>query len=60
MRIKDIENHLERSDTRFERLVKIEAIRDRDRLIELVIKTNVVIISILCIVYAIYSQFGAF
>lgn len=55
--IRDIENHLERADARFERDAKIEAIEQKNRLWRLVIKLNVGIISILCAVYAIYLQF---
>ncbi len=57
MPIRDIENYLERSDARFERLMKIEAIRERRRLYQIVIKLNIGIIAILCAVYAIYMQF---
>ncbi len=55
--LKDIENHLERSDARFERNAKIEAIRERNRICKLVVKLNVGIAAILCAVYAIYIQF---
>ncbi len=55
--IKDIENHLERYDARFEGNAKIEAIRQKNRLWLIVIKLNVGIISILCAVYAVYMQF---
>ncbi len=57
MRLIDIENHLERSDARSVRTARIEAVRERNRLIRMVIKTNVAIISILCAVYAVYMQF---
>lgn len=57
MRLRGIENHLERSDARIERARKMEAARARDRLIRLVIKLNVGIVSILCAVYAVYVQF---
>jgi hypothetical protein len=56
-RIKDIENHLERCDARFERLMKIEAIEERHSLYWKVIKLNVGIIAILCAIYAVYLQF---
>jgi len=57
MPIKDIENHLERFDARFERNAKIEAIRERNRLYQIVIKLNVGVIAILCAIYAVYMQF---
>ncbi|MDQ3749312.1 MAG: hypothetical protein M3367_09935 [Acidobacteriota bacterium] len=45
-RIKDIENHLERSDARFERFLKIEAVREkkknRERIIELFVGSAVI------------------
>ncbi len=56
-RIKDIENPLERFDAQFERMRKIEAIREKNRLRQTVIKLNVGIISILCALYAVYVQF---
>lgn len=56
-RFNDIENHLERADARFERLMKIEEIQARNKLYQIVIKLNVGIIAILCAVYAIYMQF---
>lgn len=56
-RLKDIENHLERSDARFKLNAEIEATQERNRLCQLVIKLNVGIISILCAVYAVYMQF---
>jgi hypothetical protein len=56
-RLKDIENHLERADPRFGRLVRIEAIEEKKRLWQIVIKLNVGIVAILCAVYAIYMQF---
>ncbi len=56
-RFKDIVNHLERSDAGFERDAEIEAIREKRRLYQIVIKLNVGIISILCAVYAVYMQF---
>jgi hypothetical protein len=55
--LKDIENHLERFEARYERLAKIEAIRQKNRLWQIVIRLNVGIISILCAVYAVYMQF---
>lgn len=55
--IKDIENHLERFDARLARDAKIEAIREKNKLYQLVFKLNVGIIAILCAVYAIYMQF---
>ncbi len=57
MPIKDIENHLERADARFERLMKIEAIQERRRLYQIVIKLNAGIIAVLCAISAIYNQF---
>ena len=57
MTSKDFENHLERGDARIARIARDEAARERNRLIGIVIKTNVAIISILCAVYAIYMQF---
>jgi hypothetical protein len=56
-RIKDIEDHLERGDARFEQFMKIEAIGQRRNLYRKVIKLNVSIIAILCAVYAVYLQF---
>ncbi len=56
-RLKDIENHLERFDAGCERDTLIEAIREKKRLYQIVIKLNVGIISILCAVYAVYMQF---
>ncbi len=56
-RLKDIENHLERSDAGFEWGANIEAIQERRKLYRIVIKLNVGIISILCAVYAVYMQF---
>ena len=57
MLIRNTENYLERADERIAYADKVEAIRERNKLCWLVIKTNVAIISILCIVYAIYLQF---
>lgn len=57
MPIRDIENHLERCDARIRRAELLEAASRRDDLIERVVYANVAIISILCAVYAIYSQF---
>ncbi len=56
-RIKDIENHLERADARIERFEQIEAVRERNKLINLVIKLTVGIIAVLCAVSAVYNQF---
>jgi hypothetical protein len=56
-RLKDIENHLERFEARYERERKIEAIRQKNRLWRIVIRLNVGIIAILCAVYAVYMQF---
>ena len=57
MPIRDIENHLERCDARIRRVELIEAVSRRDDIIERVIYANVAVVSILCAVYAIYSQF---
>ncbi len=56
-RIKDIENHLERADARIKRFEQIEAVRERNNLINLVIKLTVGIIAVLCAVSAVYNQF---
>ena len=57
MRLIVIENHLERSDARSVRAAQIKAIQERNRLVRILIKTNVGIVSILCAVYAVYIQF---
>ncbi len=57
MRIQDIENHLERADARIKRTAQIEAVRERNKLINLVIKLTVGIIAVLCAVSAVYNQF---
>ncbi len=56
-RIKDIENPLERFNASFERMMKIEAVREKNRLWQTVIKINVGITSILCAIYAALLQF---
>ncbi len=52
-RLKDIEDHLQRSDERYERLIKIEQIREQRKKRERVLKICVGLISILCALYAI-------
>ncbi len=56
-RIKDIENHLERADARIKRFEQTEAVRERNKLINLVIRLTVGIIAVLCAVSAVYNQF---
>ena len=55
-RIKDIENHLERADARYERFIKIEQIRERKRRRGVIVKIGVGIISILCALYAVFNS----
>jgi hypothetical protein len=57
IRLKDIENHLERADARIKRFEQIEAVRERNKLINLVIKLMVGMFAVLCAVSAIYNQF---
>lgn len=57
MRIRDIENHLERADARIERFERIEALRYRQELITMVIRMTVGVIAILCAFSAVYNQF---
>ena len=57
MPIRDIPTRLERADARIERFERIEAVRERNRLIWRVIKMNVGIIALLCALYAIAAQF---
>jgi hypothetical protein len=56
-RIKDIEDHLERGDARFERFMKIEAIREKEIRRERVMKICVGSAAIVCALYAVYLQF---
>jgi hypothetical protein len=56
-RIKDIEDHLERSDARFERFMKIEAMEKQSERRERVIKICVGSAAIVCALYAVYLQF---
>jgi hypothetical protein len=56
-RLKDIENHLERFDVSFERLLKIEAIREKNTACRALIRLYAGIVAILCAVYAIFMQF---
>ncbi len=56
-RIEDIKNHLERADARIKRFEQIEAVRERNKLINLVIKLSVGIITVLCAVSAVRNQF---
>lgn len=57
-RLKDIEDHLERADARYERFVKIQAIEkakeDRSRRI----KVGVTIAALIYMAYAIVSSLG--
>ena len=57
MPIRDIKDHLERSDARIERSEKLEAVREYRRLIALNIRLAVGVIAVLCAVSAIYNQF---
>jgi len=57
MPIRDIKNHLERSDARTGRSEKLEAVREYRRLIALNIRLAVRVIAVLCAVSAIYNQF---
>ncbi len=57
MPIRDIKDHLERSDARIERSEKLEAVREYRRLIALNIWLAVRGIAVLCAVSAIYNQF---
>ncbi len=56
-RIKEIESHLEHADARIIRYEQIEAIRERNNLINLVIRLTAGIIALLCAISAIYNQF---
>ena len=56
-RIEDIENYLERADARIEQFEQLEAVRERNKLIRLVIRMTVGIIAVLCAVSAVYNQF---
>jgi len=57
MPIRDIKDHLERSDARIERSEKLEAVREYRRLIALNIRLAVGVIAVMCAVSAIYNQF---
>ncbi len=57
MPLRDIENHLERADARIKRFEQIEAGRERNKLINLVIRLTVEMFAVLCAVSAIYNQF---
>ncbi len=57
-RLKDIENHLERSDARFERFKQIESERELRQLIATVIKLTVGVIAVLCAISAVYNQYS--
>jgi hypothetical protein len=56
-RLKDIENHLERADARIKRFEQIEAIRERNKLINLVIRLTVGMFAVMCAASAVYNQF---
>jgi hypothetical protein len=56
-RIKDIENHLERADAMYDRFIKIEAVEEKRKARERILKIGVGIASILCALYAVYLQF---
>lgn len=56
-RIEDIENYLEHADARIKRFEQLEDVRQRNYLINLVIRMTVGIIAILCVVSAVYNQF---
>ncbi len=56
-RIKDIENPLDRFDAQFERFMKIEVTREKERKRERIIKIFVGSAAIVCALYAVYMQF---
>jgi hypothetical protein len=55
--LREIEDHLERADARYDRFVKIEALKEKDKRRERILNTGIGIAAILCALYAIYLQF---
>ncbi len=53
-RIKDIEDHLERFEARYDRMIKIEAIRLREKKKKRLIRIGGAVISLGCVGYVLY------